>query len=300
FPVPDDGRRIQVALTPDGDGAYRAVVSATATAGVAAGWLALADGVVGPVTEVSEAPRSQVDRSGGATSIDVDGFYRRGEESGGLVRGARFRTVRSIEAGPSGAAIAGGAPAGEGALESLLDSVTTQAADASWRRDAAGTSPGMAVPVRLDRVWVAPGATAASELTCEVTRQAPVDAATSIVEIRARDEAGKLVIEALGTTLRELTRDEVTRHARLHDRLLYDVAWRALPSPRANDIAGTSWLLLADSGGVASALAGWIERRGGVARIARPDGAGAGADELHQQIGRDRIDGVVDLRSIAV
>src|SRR5690606_34082239 len=65
FPVPDDGRRIQVALTPDGDGAYRAVVSATATAGVAAGWLALADGVVGPVTEVSEAPRSQVDRSGG-------------------------------------------------------------------------------------------------------------------------------------------------------------------------------------------------------------------------------------------
>src|SRR5690606_33239231 len=70
--------------------------------------------------------------------------------------------------------------------------------------------------------------------------------------------------------------------------------------PRANDIAGTSWLLLADSGGVASALAGWIERRGGVARIARPDGAGAGADELHQQIGRDRIDGVVDLRSIAV
>jgi len=216
-------------------------------------------------------------RRGATVHLDHDTFYAR-TAGMGFQYGPAFRTVRSLDSGPDGVAgliVAPDEVSGDLAdyhvHPSLLDAgfqVLLTAADPGGDQE----RPAAYLPVGLDRIRVlAPPRTPLSV----VARIVSADERQIVSDIRMFDDNGDLVVDIEGFRARSLDAAAGLSLDRI-DRALHQLEWR--PQPRAEqDPAGDdsspdgppagpgTWLIMADTHGVAEQLAQRLVAAGGTA-----------------------------------
>jgi len=104
-------------------------------------------------------------------------------------------------------------------------------------------------------LYVAPDIVGAGSLVGHMQRHA------GATDITVHDAQGTLLLQATGVVLRHTTSGETARTLRLDHPLIYQLAWHAARLPERRPVHG-HWLVCADAGGVAQALAARLHEAG--------------------------------------
>ncbi|MFY1828321.1 SDR family NAD(P)-dependent oxidoreductase [Myxococcus fulvus] len=277
-----------------------------------------------PASDDAESPRwtlhatGRLERSGEApTAVEplaglearveplpsIERFYE-GIDRQGLVLGRQFRWLEAVSRGEREALGRLRLPeVGDGAEDyrlhpGLIDSCFQVLGAVSGFSSIEGLA---FVPIGIDR-FVLHGAQ--RPRLCHLVLRSGTGAVdeASTVDLRLLDEAGVVVAEVHGLTIRRAPRDTVLRRDTGAAPLLLQVEWQPRPlAALASASESTSWCLLADRGGFAEALARQLELRGARVEVLSSD-----MDDERRLL--ERLDalgdaartrvGVVDLRAL--
>ncbi|WP_194868995.1 type I polyketide synthase [Myxococcus sp. AB025B] len=223
----------------------------------------------------------------------IERFYE-GIDRQGLVLGRQFRWLEAVSRGEREALGRLRLPdEGDGAEDyrlhpGLIDSCFQVLGAVSGF----SSIEGMAfVPIGIDR-FVLHGAQ--RPRFCHLVLRSGTGAVdeASTVDLRLLDDAGAVVAEVHGLTIRRAPRDTVLRRDTGAAPLRFQVEWQPRPAAAlASASEPVTWLLLADRGGFAEALARQLELRGARVEVlssdlARPGAHGdAGASDDHGRPG---------------
>lgn len=231
---------------------------------------------------------------------DVETFYR-DRWSEGAEFGAEFRSIRELRRG-SGEALA--MVALSEALEHtsnqyvihpvLLDGCLQTAAGALPDSQGSSASQFVLLPVRIESLRIS--RVGASVAWCHARLHGPHSAGSStfIFDLKLRGADNLEIGEIRGLEFKRVPQRMLRRDAATVADELYRIRWQEAAHQASNAMAPGSWLLLADRGGIATALrdrllaAGHscVLARPGTAFEARPDGTYSlnpgSADEMQQ------------------
>ncbi|GJM23218.1 MAG: polyketide synthase [Planctomycetota bacterium] len=208
-----------------------------------------------------------------AGSVDTNGLYDR-YAAIGLSYGPAFRGLQSLARG-EGEALghvvlpeAAGAARGFLAHPALLDGCFQTCLTLALQRGL----DGMYLPVSYERVLL--HAPLGSEVFCHVRlRSVSDDARVLVQDLELRDDNGALVARLDGLSLVQASQAALSSAADPLKTLGHSVSWspraHTAELPDAPDTLTGEWLLLADDGGVAEALADRLRALGATPRLLR-------------------------------
>ncbi|MCP3063711.1 SDR family NAD(P)-dependent oxidoreductase [Myxococcus sp. K38C18041901] len=244
-----------------------------------------------------------------APLASIERFYD-GIDRQGLVLGRQFRWLEAVSRGEREALGRLRLPeAGDGAEDyrlhpGLIDSCFQVLGAVSGFSSIDGLA---FVPIGIDR-FVLHGAQ--RPRFCHLVLRSGTGAVdeASTVDLRLLDEAGGVVAEVRGLTIRRAPRDTVLRRDTGAAPLHFQVEWQPRPvAALASTSESHSWVLLADQGGFAESLARQLERHGARVEVvstglARPESHGEGLtySRAHPDAGGEVPSAVLELRGARV
>ncbi|MEO8057466.1 MAG: type I polyketide synthase [Burkholderiales bacterium] len=162
------------------------------------------------------------------------------------------------------------------------------------RRGAGGPGTGeVFLPVGIDSFDVL-GRFDERPWTHVTLRPAEADAATRVADINVRDSHGAAIVVLRGLRLQRV---RLAALASPGAGKLYHEAWAdAAPGQSTAALAGTRWLIVADSGGMANVLASRLHACGAHSVVLEPAAIDAAA--LAPQLGANGVNGIVHLCSL--
>nr|AXM42948.1 type 1 polyketide synthase [Myxococcus fulvus] len=226
----------------------------------------------------------------------IEGFYE-GMARQGLVVGPRFRWLEALFQGereafgrlraPEPGDDVGAYRLHPGLIDSCFHVLGAVAGFASIE--------GLAfVPIGIQQfTWVKEGL----PRFCHLVLQGGTGAVdeTSRIDLRLFDAAGGLVAEVAGLAIRRAPREVILRRNEARSTLSFQVEWRAQPlSPTTSS---TSWVILADEGGVAAGLARELVSQGARVEVLAPDAVATGLSGRLDAMAPAAL-GVADLRGL--
>ena len=234
----DAGRRVQVLLDDDGDGASRRV-RILSRGESEDGWTLHAEGRLPEAAPSAPPAAARLDveaLKSGLAPVELASYYR-AKAVVGIELGPSFRTLAGLWAGPGEAVAEVALPEGFGRapldVHPLLLDGCFQAVGAARNPDG-GEEDVTYLPFAWERLWLA--GSLPERLVCHVRmRETPAGAAGEAdgdaPEVRAADLAlygpdGALLGELAGFTVKRATRAALLSAVEGIDELLYEVVWR--------------------------------------------------------------------------
>jgi len=300
---PDDGRRVQTILTPDGTGGASFQVVSQAEDDE---WRLHVTGMVrlaptDAVPSTSEFSLSAA-RARCQDRLDVTAFYA-GLRSAGLEYGPAFRGITELWRHD-------GEALGEirlpdtlladretyGVHPALLDATLQLVLAATPEAAEPGRSTAVYLPVGMDRVSI--HGSLPDRLWGHVRLRSPetATAGSLMVDVHVFDEAGGLVAEVAGLHLKRASQAALQRLARPKlDDWLYEVVWepRGLDPDTASDGDDNgigTWVIFDDESGVGAALQTRLQQEGGRCTLVVPGESHEGTSDEPRRVDPNRPD----------
>jgi NAD(P)-dependent dehydrogenase (short-subunit alcohol dehydrogenase family)/acyl carrier protein len=301
-------RRVQIVLTPDGEGAKLAIFSQDPEAvGAAGGW----------VQHVAGTIRSEPGVSGWAERFDHAASLARCpiELAGAslydslraqdVALGPSFRRLEKLALGP-GEALGRISPAPDAdqaqpyrVLPSLTEAGLQSVSVAASPALARGGPQAIYAPISVEQMRVAPDVSRARLAHAHLHSGATQDGFTG--DVRLMDADGQIVAELLGVRYRPASSSALRRAADATQREpLYALAWRPSPLTMGDAAQAGRWLILCDRGGAAAALIEQLKAAGSECLTVWPGPGLAEVAPGQWQVNPERVDDLAQVvRAVA-